>query len=166
MPPSRGRLKLALYALSSNPGFERLREESVLDRVRLVDARAREKGLASLKPSSDNLIPIGMEINGAGEVTKNGYGVLSLPWQAEQHPEWADAVRQEVLEIRAAIRRDHGVRLRYLIWAGMGGSAEDKAFIRPPVYSARACGFTFSIPPTRPSCAPSSTISRRPRNSL
>ena len=128
MPPSRSRLKLALYSLSSNPGFERLREESVLDRVRLVDARAREKGLASLKPSCDNLIPIGMEINGAGEVTKNGYGVLNLPWQAEQHPEWADAVRQEVLEIRAAIRRDHGVRLRYLIWAGMGGSAEDKAF--------------------------------------
>ena len=128
MPPARGHLKLALHSLPSNPGFERLREESVLERVRGLDTQAREHGLASLKPSADNLIPIGMEINGTGKVTKNGYGVLSLPGQAERHPEWADMVGEEVKQIRAAIRRDHGVRLRYLIWAGMGGSAEDKAF--------------------------------------
>ncbi len=128
MPSARSRLNLAFYLLPSNPGFERLHRENVLERVRRVDAQAREEGLASLKASSDNLIRIGMEVNGSGSVTKNGFGVLNLPWQVEQHPEWADTIRQEVLEIRAAIRRDHGVRLRYLIWAGMGGSAEDKAF--------------------------------------
>ena len=128
MPSARSRVKLAVYSLPANPGFDRLRSESVLERVRVVDARAREMGLASLKPTTDNLISIGMEVNGTGTVTKNGFGVLNLPWQAEEHPEWADGVLQEVLEIRAAIRRDHDVRLRYLIWAGMGGSAEDKAF--------------------------------------
>ena len=128
MPSARGHLKLALHSLQSNPGFERLRGESVLERVRKIDTQAREQGLASLDPSSDNLISIGMEINGAGKVDKNGYGVLSLPVQAERNPEWADMVGEEVKQIRAAIRRDHGVRLRYLIWAGMGGSAEDKAF--------------------------------------
>ena len=32
----------------------------------------------------------------------------------------------EVDEIRAAITATHGTRLRYVIWAGMGGSIEDK----------------------------------------
>ena len=128
MPSQRGRLKLALYSLPSNPGFDRLRAESVIEGVRRVDAQSREKGLASLDPSSSPLIPLGMEVNGANKVVKNGYGVLNLPWQAERHPEWADRVLQEAREIRAAIRREHGVSLRYLIWAGMGGSAEDKAF--------------------------------------
>ena len=32
----------------------------------------------------------------------------------------------EVDEVRGRIRATHGVRLRYVIWAGMGGSVEDK----------------------------------------
>ena len=37
-------------------------------------------------------------------------------------------IRSEIEEVRKNIRRAHGVGVRYLIWAGMGGSAEDKAF--------------------------------------
>jgi len=33
----------------------------------------------------------------------------------------------ELDEIKAAIRKTHGAKLRFLIWAGMGGSAEDKS---------------------------------------
>ena len=128
MSPIRSRLKLTLYSSPSNTGFDTLRRESVLERVRSVDAQAREEGLASLVSSEDDLIPVGMEINEMGEVTKNGYGVLNLPWLTEQHPEWVGLVREEMRQIRAAIQEEHGESLRYLIWVGMGGSAEDKAF--------------------------------------
>src|SRR5690606_39239216 len=59
---------------------------------------------------------------------KNGYGVLHLPWRAQHHPEWPAMIADEVKEIAAAIRKAHGVTMKYIIWAGMGGSAEDKAF--------------------------------------
>jgi glucose-6-phosphate isomerase len=68
-----------------------------------------------------------MEIDHAGRVTKNCYGVFNLSWQAEMHPDWADRVVNEVHEIRQCAREIHNVPLRYLIWAGMGGSIEDKS---------------------------------------
>jgi glucose-6-phosphate isomerase len=68
-----------------------------------------------------------METDNAGRVTKNCYGVFNLSWQAEMHPEWADRVATEVNEIRQCAREIHNVPLRYLIWAGMGGSIEDKS---------------------------------------
>ena len=68
-----------------------------------------------------------MEIDSAGRVTKNSYGVFNLSWQSERHPEWPSLIESEVSQIRSAIREQHGVPLRFLIWAGMGGSAEDKA---------------------------------------
>ena len=105
MSPIRSRLKLTLYSSPSNTGFDTLRRESVLERVRSVDAQAREEGLASLVSSEDDLIPVGMEINEMGEVTKNGYGVLNLPWLTEQHPEWVGLVREEMRQIRAAIQK-------------------------------------------------------------
>ena len=37
-------------------------------------------------------------------------------------------VAGEVKQINAAVRDAHGVSVKYIIWAGMGGSAEDKAF--------------------------------------
>jgi glucose-6-phosphate isomerase len=67
-----------------------------------------------------------MEIEN-GRVTKNGYGVFDLPWQAEDHPEWPDKISRELDEIREGVRAAHGVPIKFLIWAGMGGSAEDKA---------------------------------------
>ena len=69
---------------------------------------------------------MGMEIAESGRVTKNSYGVFNLPWQAEEHPEWPAVIGQEIAEIRKAIRQTHGTTLKWLIWAGMGGSAEDK----------------------------------------
>jgi glucose-6-phosphate isomerase len=68
-----------------------------------------------------------MEVDADGHVTKNSYGVFSLCWQAEQHPEWAGMIESEVAELRKRIRQTHAVPLRCVIWAGMGGSAEDKS---------------------------------------
>lgn len=98
----------------------------MLDRLRAIDARARRDGLASLDPADDPLIGLGMEIDAGGHVAKSGYGVFNLSWQAQSHPEWPLAIEQEVREIRARIRDAHQAPLRYLIWAGMGGSIEDK----------------------------------------
>lgn len=107
--------------------FSRFRKEKVLERLRAVDARARKEDLSTLVPGSDSLIPIGMEVDAAGHVTKNSYGVFNLSWQARNHPEWAAKVTEEMAGIRAGIKAAHGEPVRFLIWAGMGGSAEDKA---------------------------------------
>ncbi len=120
---------LSLYR--DEPDSGRFAEEflanNTLARLKTLDSRARRKGLASLEPAKNILIPIGMEVDGAGAVTKNSYGVFNLSWQAAQHPEWADTVNRELQAIRAGIKQTHGTALKFLIWAGMGGSAEDKS---------------------------------------
>jgi glucose-6-phosphate isomerase len=98
-----------------------------LARLRSLDSRARRHGLDSLDPSKNVLIPIGMEVDDRGRVTKNSYGVFNLSWQAPQHPEWPETVESELAGIRSGIKESHGVPLQFLIWAGMGGSAEDKS---------------------------------------
>jgi glucose-6-phosphate isomerase len=123
-------VQLALYndraSGSTASCFERFTKERVLERLREIDARARQGGLAALD-ASDPLVAIGVETNAAGEVTKNSYGVLNLSWQAQIHPEWPEQVMAEVGEIRARLEQTHKTKLRYLIWAGMGGSIEDKS---------------------------------------
>jgi len=121
-------LRLSLY----NPGstetwFNRFTTEKVLDRLRALDARASIDGLAALRPADDLLAAIGTESDAAGHVTKNSYGVFNLSWQAREHPEWPQKIAAEIDEIRASIRGTHGVDMRYLVWAGMGGSIEDKS---------------------------------------
>jgi glucose-6-phosphate isomerase len=106
--------------------FARFTKENVLGRLRDIDALARRGGLAALD-SADPLVRIGVETGASGEVTKNSYGVLNLAWRAKEHPEWASAVGTEVESIRAAILATHGSKLRFLLWAGMGGSIEDKS---------------------------------------
>jgi glucose-6-phosphate isomerase len=106
--------------------FERFRTASVLGGLKALDSRVRRKGLETLDPSRGALIPIGMEIE-QGRVVKNGYGVFHLAWQAERHPEWPDRIAREVEQIRAGIRQAHNSPLQFLIWVGMGGSAEDKS---------------------------------------
>jgi hypothetical protein len=118
------------HSFDSNAGFKQLVDERVLERVRELDERGRARGLKGMKPQSDVLVRIGTERDDEGKVSKNGYGVLHLPWLAQQHPEWPEMIRREAAEIRATIREAHGVGLKYVIWAGMGGSAEDKAFNR------------------------------------
>jgi len=127
MPRSRPPLSLSVYGLRSNPDFERLKADRALDKMRKVDAQAREQGLDSLRPDSNGLIEIGMELEG-NRVTKNGYGVFHLPWLAAESGDWAEQVETEIAEIRRGIQEAHGVPLKYLVWAGMGGSAEDKSF--------------------------------------
>jgi len=124
----KGCLRLSLYnAGSTETWFDRFSAEKVLDRLRALDARARTEGLAALQPADDLLAAIGTESDAAGHVTKNSYGVFNLSWQAQEHLEWIERIAAEIDEIRAAIRDTHGVELRYLIWAGMGGSIEDKS---------------------------------------
>lgn len=106
--------------------FRRFANERVLERLRALDERARRQGLESLRAGQDPLIEIGMETDASGRVTKNSYGVFNLSWQVPSHPEWPEMIASEVNAIREAIRRAHGVPLRYLLWCGMGGSAEDK----------------------------------------
>jgi glucose-6-phosphate isomerase len=112
---------------SSSTFAARFAEDRVLARLQALDSRARRKGVASLEPGRNLLIDIGMEISPRGKVTKNGYGLFHLSWLAQTHPEWPALLETELDEIRARIRQAHGVGLRFLVWAGMGGSAEDKA---------------------------------------
>ena len=110
----------------SEPSFARFQAASVLNSLKALDSRARRKGLDALDPKRAALIPIGMEIED-GRVVKNGYGVFDLAWQAEQHREWPAKIASELEEIRTGIRAAHNAPIKFLIWAGMGGSAEDKA---------------------------------------
>ncbi len=93
----------------------------------MLDARVRRKGLASLDPERNRLIRLGMEVDAKGSVSRNGYGVFGLAWQSEHHAEWPETIEREIQQARAAIREAHGTHPRFLIWAGMGGSAEDKS---------------------------------------
>jgi glucose-6-phosphate isomerase len=122
-------VQIALYHDSppSQPHLDSLRKENLIERVKALVSKANRKGLQALDPARNRLIRIGMEIDEAGNVTKNCYGALELSWQTSRHREWADTIAREVDEIGAGIERAHGTRLRFVIWAGMGGSAEDKS---------------------------------------
>jgi hypothetical protein len=112
---------------SSAAVAEAFQEDNILEKLKVLDTRARKKGLDSLDPQRNAFIRIGMETDGDGKVIKNSYGVFNLSWQIEEHSEWPDMVKQEVAELRKSIRQAHSVPMRFLIWAGMGGSAEDKS---------------------------------------
>jgi len=112
---------------SSEAAFARFRKERVLERLRALDARIRRDGLAGLDPCKDFLAAIGTEYDVSGKVTKNSYGVFNLSWQVPDHPEWPGMVAAEVDELHRRVRAAHNVPLRFLIWVGMGGSAEDKS---------------------------------------
>lgn len=124
--PIRLRLSIHHDLPESESCFARFKTASVLGGLKALDSRARRKGIASLDPSRGALIPIGMEVE-KNHVTANRYGVFNLAWQAENHPEWPAQIAHEAGEIRARMRAAHGTPLQYLIWAGMGGSIEDKA---------------------------------------
>jgi glucose-6-phosphate isomerase len=111
----------------SEPLADQFAEGEVLAKLQLLDKRAARKGLEGLDPTRNQLIPLGTEIDAQGRVTKNSYGVFHLAWRAEAAGNWPQRVVAELDEIKAAIRKTHGARLRFLIWAGMGGSAEDKS---------------------------------------
>ncbi|MBI3694878.1 MAG: hypothetical protein HY238_08570 [Acidobacteria bacterium] len=120
-------LTLSLFNHHTDRHYQALVRDRALERAQRLVKLARAKGLRSIKAETDPLVGIGMEVDERGRVTKNSLGVLELSWQAGEHPEWPALIRREVEEIRAGIRAAHGVALRNLVWAGMGGSAEDKA---------------------------------------
>ncbi|MBL8232516.1 MAG: hypothetical protein JNL98_28725 [Bryobacterales bacterium] len=112
---------------SSSDAYSEFESQSILKRLRVLDTKARRKGLEELDPSKNILIRLGMEVSAEGKVTKNSLGVFHLSWLAEENIEWAATVESQVSEIRGKIRETHGVPLQFLIWVGMGGSAEDKS---------------------------------------
>jgi glucose-6-phosphate isomerase len=105
----------------------RFAEDRILTKLHAIDAKARRSNLAGLNANRNPLIRIGMESAPDGTVTKNSYGLFHLAWLAAKHPEWAAQVQDEVAAVKTRIKQTHGVPLKYLIWAGMGGSAEDKS---------------------------------------
>jgi len=105
----------------------------VLARLRELDERVRREGVESLDPAADPLVEIGMETGPSGRVIRNSYGVFNLAWQAQRRPDWPDLIAAETQELRARIRTAHCRPLQFLIWAGMGGSIEDKSMYQ-------ACG--------------------------
>jgi glucose-6-phosphate isomerase len=95
--------------------------EGVLERMRSV------MGLgASELPTDDPLVALGVETDGAGAITKNAFGPFDLARQAAQHAEWPQVIAAEIEGIRDRMREAHGTTIRFLVWAGMGGSMEDK----------------------------------------
>jgi transaldolase/glucose-6-phosphate isomerase len=108
----------------------RFADDRLLSKLRAIDAKAQRKGLASLDAARNPLIGLGMEHTPDGKVTKNSYGLFHLSWMAEKHPEWPARIAAELEEIRANIQAAHKKKLKFLIWAGMGGSAEDKSMFQ------------------------------------
>ncbi len=119
---------LSLYhdSPASESLSQRFADDDVLKRLQSLDSRVERKGLESLDPRKNKLIPLGTEIDARGKVTKNCYGVFHLSWRAQKDGDWPERVALELGEIQEAIREKHKTRLRYVVWAGMGGSAEDK----------------------------------------
>jgi glucose-6-phosphate isomerase len=99
---------------SSPAFFEQFTAGRYLERLRLGD------------PADSELASLAMETDSDGHVTKNSLGMYNLAWQAAEHPEWPGAIATEAERIRNRIQETHGVPLRFIIWAGMGGSIEDK----------------------------------------
>jgi hypothetical protein len=107
----------------SDPHYREFVTRNILARLRILDARVRRKGLASLDPTKNVLIPIGMEID-RGRVARNGYGAFSLAWESEQHPEWPDRIRAELDSVRERVRAAHRITPHFVLWIG---PAEDVA---------------------------------------
>ena len=122
-------MQLSLYHdVPSSARFAvRFAEERILSKLQAIDAKARRKGLEALDARKNLLVRIGMESGPGGAVTKNSYGLFHLAWLAARHPEWPATVEAELAAVRQRIGEVHGSKLKYLIWAGMGGSAEDKS---------------------------------------
>jgi glucose-6-phosphate isomerase len=122
------KLRLIHDVPDTKAAADAFRKHKVLPRLKRLDDQARRRGFKGLDGRKDELIRIGMEANEAGEVTKNSYGVFHLSWLgAKQSPKWIAALQKQIEEIEKGIATTHKRKIRYLLWAGMGGSAEDKA---------------------------------------
>jgi len=111
----------------SQAASQRLDAGDLLKKLTALDSKARRKGLAGLNGNKSELVRIGMECDASGNAARNCYGVFHLAWLAAKRPDWPARVQAEAGRIRASLKDRHGARLRFLIWAGMGGSAEDKS---------------------------------------
>lgn len=127
MPRSKAPLRVTFHSAGPAKLFPAGKSESIMQSLEALHVRADEKGLESIKQGRDLLADIGMEFGDDARATKNGYGVLNLGWKAKAEGTWPATLEAEIADLRKAFRQTHGVALKYVIWAGMGGSAEDKA---------------------------------------
>ena len=131
--------------LNRNPRFERFRSRSVSERIEGPGfARAAEGAQVSRPLAAALPIPIGMEID-RGRVTKNGYGVSIMSCRPRIIRNGRGMMRMR--SPRAGTEKDARRAVRYLIWAGMGGSSRTRRLQRGwgCCSAGRAC--TCSIPP-------------------
>ncbi|MEZ5396386.1 MAG: hypothetical protein R2724_26785 [Bryobacterales bacterium] len=75
MSRTRSKIGLKLYRFTQNPHYDELMTARTLERLRDIDRQYRDKGVEGLSLDADLLVPIGVEHDDAGKVTKNGYGV-------------------------------------------------------------------------------------------
>jgi glucose-6-phosphate isomerase len=99
---------------SSQAFFDQFAATRYLERLKLAD------------PSDSEIASLGMESDANGQVTKNSLGHFTMARQSAEHPEWAKQVTAEAERLKQRILDTHGVPMRFIIWAGMGGSIEDK----------------------------------------
>jgi glucose-6-phosphate isomerase len=99
---------------SSQAFFEQFSAGRYLERLKQAD------------PSDSELASLGMETDANGQVTKNSLGHFIMARESAEHPEWPNKVTAEAERLKQRILDTHGVPLRFIIWAGMGGSIEDK----------------------------------------
>lgn len=111
----------------SDSHFTKFKNERVFDRLKDLLARAENADLAGLDPLEEPLVALGMQLGADGRPVKNCYGAFGLSWKAQQHPEWPAQIAAEAAGLREGFAAGHRGTLRFLIWAGMGGSAEDKS---------------------------------------
>ena len=144
-------LKIYHDVPESESAYKTFQKEKVLTRLLAIDEQARTKGLASLDAAKEPLIGLGMEQAADGSVTKNSYGHFHLSWLARQNPEWPAKIQAEITLVRERIQKTHGAPLKFLIWAGMGGSAEDKTlYEKAGLLNHRSIAVTDTHEPNNP----------------
>jgi len=109
----------------TNAHLARFRKDRVYERLMSAASLSRLHGGAAFD-TSDPLVHIGMDIDAGGRVVRNGCSVFQIAREASAHPEWAAGIAAEIEELRAGIRAAHNQPLRFVLWAGVGGSVEDK----------------------------------------
>jgi hypothetical protein len=105
--------------------FVRFHKDRLWERLSEAARETAQRGEAALD-RSDPLVRIGIEFGCDGRVLRDGCAVFHIARQAPAHPEWASGIVSEIEALRAGIRTEHNQPLRFVIWAGVGGSVEDK----------------------------------------
>ncbi len=112
---------------TSESHYKIFEKERILDRLVQIADTAHHEGMEALGSKRDQLISLCTEKTIEGRAWTNGAASFSLAWRLRDHPEWPSTILSELDRIRREIRTAHGMRLRFLIFVGTGGPAEEAA---------------------------------------